>query len=153
MHILLLSAYFPPDNGSAANLFWELGRAFVARGHTVSVVTGFPGYHAQADLSAYQRKLWCTERVAGITVYHVRVPEVARNTPIGRGLWQFSSALVFALRGLRIPRPDVSLVYSPPLPLGLTALCWRRWRSVPFVFNVQDLFPQSAIDLGLLRPE
>jgi colanic acid biosynthesis glycosyl transferase WcaI len=151
MHILLLSAYFPPDNGSAANLFWELGQAFIARGHQVSVVTGFPGYHAQADLSPYKRKLSYTERVAGITAYHVRVPEFARDTSIGRGLWQFSGALAFAMRGLRIPRPDIALVYSPPLPLGLTALLWRRSRHVPFVFNVQDLFPQSAVDLGLLR--
>ncbi len=52
MHILCLTAYFPPDVGSAAHLYYELGRTFVARGHRVSVVTGFPGYHAQGDLSA-----------------------------------------------------------------------------------------------------
>ena len=150
MHILLLSAYVPPDNGSAANLFLELGQEFAARGHTVSVVTGFPGYHASGDLDRYRRKLWRIESLNGIRVYRVRVPQIARNTPSGRGLWQFSCAAAFALRGLRVPRAGVALLYSPPLPLGLAALVWRRLRGIPFVFNVQDLFPQSAIDLGLM---
>ena len=150
MHILLLSAYFPPDNGSAANLFLELGQAFVARQHRVSVVTGFPGYHAHDASAAYRGKLWHAESMDGMRVYRVQVPQVARNTPIGRGLWQFSCAASFALRGLRVPAADVVLLYSPPLPLGLSALVLRWLRNVPFVLNVQDLFPQSAIDLGLL---
>src|SRR5512144_941350 len=108
MHILLLSAYFPPDNGSAANLFLELGQAFVARQHRVSVVTGFPGYHASDASAAYRRKLWHAESMAGMRVYRVQVPQVARNTPVGRGLWQFSCAASFALRSLRVPEADVA---------------------------------------------
>ncbi len=151
MHILLLTAYFPPDVGSAAHLFYELGQAFVSRGHTVSAVTGFPSYHAQGDLTRYRGRRWMQEAVDGMHVYRIAVPQVARDTPIGRGLWQFSCAASFALAGLRLPRPDVALAYSPPLPLGLTLLAWRMLRGVPSVLNVQDLFPQSAIDLGVLR--
>ena len=151
MRILLLTTYFPPETGSAAHLFYELGKTFVSRGHTVSVVTGFPAYHVQGDVSQYRGRFWMREEVDGLDVYRVVVPQIARNTPVGRGLWQFSSAFSFTLAGMRVPRPDVALIYSPPLPLGLTALNWRWWRKIPFVFNVQDLFPQSAIDLGLLR--
>ncbi|MCL5994965.1 MAG: glycosyltransferase family 4 protein [Chloroflexi bacterium] len=151
MHILLLTAYFPPDIGSASHLFYELGQVFAGRGHTVSVVTGFPGYHAQGDLARYRGRRWMKEAEAGMDVYRVAVPQVARDTPIGRGLWQFSCAASFALAGLRVPRPDVALVYSPPLPLALSAHTWRTLRRVPYVVNIQDLFPQSAIDLGLLR--
>ena len=151
MHILLLTAYFPPETGSAANLYYELGKTFLDRGHTVSVVTGFPGYHVQGDVSQYQGRRWLKENVDSLSVYRIAVPQIARNTPIGRGLWQFSCALATTLPGMRVPHPDVVLVYSPPLPLGLTALAWRWLRKTPFVFNVQDLFPQSAIDLGLLR--
>ena len=59
--------------------------------------------------------------------------------------------LAFYWAARRLQRPDVILTYSPPLTLGL-ASHWlaRRW-NVPFVFNVQDLFPQNAIDLGALR--
>jgi glycosyltransferase involved in cell wall biosynthesis len=151
MHIQLLTAYFPPDTGSAAHLFHGLGQALRARGHRVSVVTGFPSYHALGDLARYRGRLWLVEDVDGLAVARARVPVVSVNTRVGRGLWQFACAASLGGAGLRLPRPDVALVYSPPLPLGLAALVWRRLRRVPCVVNVQDLFPQSAIDLGLLR--
>ncbi len=47
MKILLLTAYFPPDTGSAAHLFYELGTELVERGHRVTVIAGMPGYHAR----------------------------------------------------------------------------------------------------------
>lgn len=151
MHIVLLTAYFPPDVGSAAHLFYDLGRAFVEQGCQVSVVTGFPSYHAQGDLQSYAGRWRYQEMLEGMQVYRLRLPQLGRNTPIGRGVWQFNSALGLAAAGLGWLRPDVTLVYSPPLPLGLSALVWRWGRRAPFVLNVQDLFPQSAIDLGILR--
>lgn len=151
MKIVLLTAYFPPDVGSAAHLFFDLGKSFLARGHQVTVITGFPSYHAQGDLSGYRSGRWRVETRDGMRVVRVRVPELARNTPIGRGIWQFSCAAAFTLAALRESRPDVALVYSPPLPLGLSAWALRAQRGVPFVLNVQDLFPQSAIDLGVLH--
>ena len=151
MHVLLLTAYFPPDTGSAAHLFYELGTALVQEGHTLSVLTSFPSYHAQGDLRRYRGRLWMVEEIDGVKVARVAVPNLPRHIPLARGLWQFSLALAFALAGMRLPRPDVALVYSPPLPLGLTAWWLRLSRKVPFVLNVQDLFPQSVIDLGILR--
>lgn len=151
MHIALLTAYFPPDVGSAAHLFYDLGQAFVDRGHRVSAVTGFPSYHAQGNLEPYRGRRWLRETMAGMDVTRVAVPQIARDTPVGRGLWQFSCAAAFAMAGLRVPRANVALVYSPPLPLGLSALAWRTLRHTPFVLNVQDLFPQSAVDLGILH--
>ncbi|MBN1580636.1 MAG: glycosyltransferase family 4 protein [Anaerolineae bacterium] len=151
MHIVLVTAYFPPDTGSAAHLFYELGTVLITQGHQVTVVTGFPGYHAQGDLSRYRRRLWLTEDMNGIRVARIQVPAFLRNTPIGRGMWQFNCAASFVLRGLMLPRPDLLLLYSPPLPLGLTGWILRLFKHIPFVVNVQDLFPQSAIDLGVLK--
>lgn len=50
LNILLLTAYFPPDTGSASHLFYELGIALTRQGHRITVVTGMPGYHAQEPL-------------------------------------------------------------------------------------------------------
>jgi colanic acid biosynthesis glycosyl transferase WcaI len=151
VRILLMSAYFPPDTGSAAHLFYELGGALVKHGHDVDVLTSFPSYHAQGDLSCYRWRLWLNETLGeGIKVARVAVPRLFHDTPVGRGLWQFSCSVIFLLRGLLLSKPDVVLVYSPPLPLGLTAWGLRLFRGMPFVLNVQDLFPQSAIDLGVL---
>ncbi|HEY76424.1 MAG TPA: glycosyltransferase family 4 protein [Thermoflexia bacterium] len=151
MRVLLITAYFPPDTGSAAHLFYELGKALVACGLEVLVITALPGYHAQGDLSRYRGRFWLEETLDGVRVARTDVWRFFRNAPIGRGLWQFSCALNFAVRGLVLPTPDVALVYSPPLPLGLTAWMFQRLRRVPFILNVQDLFPQSAIDLGVLK--
>lgn len=151
MHIALLTAYFPPETGSAPHLFFDLGTSFLAKGHRVSVVTGFPSYHAQGDLSRYEGRRWLVEEFGGMQVVRVRVPEVARNTPIGRGLWQLACAAGFTAGAMKLDRPDVSVVYSPPLPIGLAAVALRRMRGTAFVLNVQDLFPQSAIDLGILH--
>lgn len=151
LSVLLISAYFPPDTGSAAHLFYELGAALVARGHRVAVVTGMPGYHAQGPLERYHGRLWLREGVEGMDVLRVAVPRPPRRVMVGRALWQLSSAAALFLGALRQPRSDVAMVYSPPLPLGLSAWALRRLRGTPFVLNVQDLFPRSVIDLGLLR--
>jgi len=151
MHLLLFTAYFPPDTGSASHLFYELGTALVKRDHAVTVITGMPGYHAQGPLDRYRGKIWLREQVNGMEVIRVATPQLPRRLMIGRALWQFSGAAAFVLAGLRVPPQDVALIYSPPLPLGLTAWALRQLRGIPFVLNVQDLFPRSIIDLGLLR--
>ena len=150
-NVLLLTAYFPPDNGSAAHLFYELGTALARRGHQVTVITGMPGYHVQGPLDRYKGKMWIREKVNGMDVVRVVTPRFPRHLMVGRALWQFGTAAALFLAGLRLCRHDVAIVYSPPLPLGLTAWGLQRLRRIPFVLNVQDLFPQSIIDLGLLK--
>jgi len=149
--ILFLTAYFPPDNGSAAHLFWDLGTELVRLGHQVTVVTSMPGYHAQGQLDQYRGKRRLRERLAGMDALRVATIRLPPRLMVGRAVWQFSLAACLLREAWRLPRHDVALVYSPPLSLGLTAAALRWSKKVPFVLNVQDLFPRSIIDLGLLR--
>lgn len=151
MKILLLTAYFPPDTGSAAHLFYDLGEELVKSGHDVTVITNKPGYHAQGDLSEYKGKLFVKEKTKGMEVIRVASLRLPPRLMFGRALWQFSMAFFFFLAALLLPRHDVALLYSPPLTLGLSAWTLKLFRGTPFVLNVQDLFPQSIIDLGLLE--
>ncbi len=151
MRVLLLTAYFPPDVGSAAHLYHELGVALRGIGHEVTVLTTLPGYHALGDLSRYRRRLWAREEVDGLRVVRVATPRLPRGSLVGRAIWQSGAATGMLLAGLALPRQDAAIVYSPPLPLGLAALALKRLRGTRLVLNVQDLFPQSVIDLGLLR--
>ena len=150
MKILLFTAYFPPDTGSAAHLFYEFGTELVSRGYKVSVITSLPGYHTQGNLNQYKRKLWLREKVAGIDVIRVPSLRLPPQFMLGRALWQFSLAATILLAGLFVSKHDLAVVYSPPLTIGLSAWVLRMIKRIPFVFNVQDLFPQSIIDLGLL---
>ncbi|MFQ6099480.1 MAG: glycosyltransferase family 4 protein, partial [Armatimonadota bacterium] len=149
--ILLLSAYFPPEIGTASHLFHELAAEFASRGHAVTVATGFPRYNVPPDVAARHRGIWRTEDVDGIRVLRVWWPRFPRRMMIGRGIEHFLAAAAVALRAIASSRPDVLLVYSPPLTLGLSAALLGALRQTRFILNVQDLFPQSAIDLGVMR--
>jgi len=87
----------------------------------------------------------------GIKVFRVKMPNLPRHIPVVRGFDQFISAFLFFVRGLFIKDFDIVVVYSPPLPLALSGHILSKIRKKPFILNVQDLFPKSVIDLGLLK--
>ena len=150
MKILLITGYFPPDTGSAANLFYELGGKLVAKGHAVTVLTAVPSYHVTGQAKPYVGR-FIEEQVEGMRVCRVRVPQLPRYIPTMRGLWQFCMAFGFRRVLDRIGPHDVALVYSPPLPLGFVGSAAKKRWGTRFILNVQDLFPQSATDLGILK--
>jgi glycosyltransferase involved in cell wall biosynthesis len=155
MKIFMLSAYFPPEVGSASHLFYELGSELVRRGHEITVLTGYPSYnidHRRLE-PRHRSGLWMEEVMNGIRVVRIRTIGMPRHIPVLRGIGQFTHALTQLFSGLFLTtgNADIVLVYSPPLFLGFTALVLRWFRNANVVVNVQDLFPQSAIDLGLLR--
>lgn len=143
MKILLLANMFPPEIRSAARLMWELAESLVGRGHRVTVVTSARGGRPRG-----------VEMLSGLRV--VRVPTLAvqesRAPAVLRGLGQlFNSAAAYGPAALSVSDVDVSLSYSPPLALGMVGAVLHRLRGVPHVLNVQDLVPQYAIDLGMLK--
>ncbi len=151
MKILLICAFFPPEVGSAAHLYYELGLALKARGHEVTVLTGLPRYHVIGETKTYRRRPFISETYHGLRVYRVFNLDIPWNVPLLRGLDQFLSALIFGIVGTLLPPFDIVLVYSPPLPLAVATYFMGQLRGKPAVLNVQDIFPQSAIDLGVLK--
>ena len=127
-----------------------MGKALVERGHDITVVTGFPRYNIE-EPAKYHGLRFADENVDGIRVIRQRSPALPRCAPIARGVDQFLSAYAMYRGGLRAGRHDGILVYSPPLPFGLAGRALAERWDVPVTLNVQDLFPQSAIDLGVLR--
>ncbi len=91
------------------------------------------------------------EQMNGIRLIRLWTPAMPRTNLILRGVEHFMAPTIFMLGGLFAQKHDVVLVYSPPLPFGLAAYGVSRLRRVPFVFNVQDLFPKEAVILGLLK--
>ncbi|MGH9813726.1 MAG: glycosyltransferase family 4 protein, partial [Candidatus Acidiferrales bacterium] len=149
MRILLLTDAFPPEVRSSSHLMYELAEDLQRRGHGVGVVTCVPRYNlAPQDR---ERSWSAREVVNGVEVVRVAAPAIHHVSHWRRGLGQLLLPVAFYRAARRLERPDVILVYSPPLTLGVAAH-WlaRRWGSA-FVLNVQDLFPQNAIDLGALR--
>jgi colanic acid biosynthesis glycosyl transferase WcaI len=149
MNILILSEAFPPETKSASTLFFELAETLVKKGHRVSVVTKMPRYNVAdgTDLANVPSQ----EIMSGIKVRRFPTPPLVRTIPIVRGFEHFILGWIFFLGGLFLERPDVILVYSPPLPLGVTGFWLGKIKRCPVVVNIQDLYPQTVIDLGLLK--
>jgi len=123
MKILLITDYFPPEIGSASHLFYELGKELVKFGDKVSVITGFPRYNInKKDIpEKYRNKFLMKEEKDGIEVYRIKRLNLSRENNVLRGIEQFITAAIYFFRGLIGIDYDYILVYSPPLPLGLTA--------------------------------
>lgn len=151
MNLLLVCPFFPPEVGSAAHLFFELGQALKARGHRITVLTGLPRYHVLGDQRRYRRKPFVVENFHDLRVFRVVNLKVPWKVPLLRGLDQLFTALSFGAAGLFLGPFDLAMVYSPFLPLALSTYCLSRLRGKPGVMNVQDIFPQSAVDAGVLR--
>ncbi len=144
MRILLLTDAFPPEVRSSSHLMYELAEDLAGRGHEVTVVTCEPRYNLAFNAES-------STKPEAFDVIRVRTAAIHNVSHWRRGLGQLYLPLAFYRAARRLPRQDAILIYSPPVTLGLAAR-WlaRRWQAA-FVLNVQDLFPQNAIDLGALR--
>lgn len=151
MRVLILSQYFPPEIGSGPHLPYELGETLAARGHEVTVVTGFPRYNVPVMPAPYRRRLLRKERRGGMLILRINAPNLYGSSVVSRGLVQLLSPPVLGLRAMFSGRPDVVYTVTPPIMMGLAARRVAQRFRVPWVANVQDLFPQCMIDLGILR--
>lgn len=140
---------FPPEVRASAQLFHELGAALVQRGHQVGVVTRMPADYVPSASAGSAPK--GRERLDGIDVIRVGGLSGLSRAPVMRALDQFALGAAFLLASRRLPVADVALIYSPPLPLALTAWAYARWWGVPYVLNLHDFYPQTVIELGLLK--
>jgi glycosyltransferase involved in cell wall biosynthesis len=149
MRILLLNTSFPPQARSAARLFHDLGSYLTRLGHEVTVVTELPWRRLGGDANA--TVILRREHVNGMNVHRVRGYPFREQSLLGRGINLLWVPFRFYFVAGSAGRQDVALVYSPPLTLGLTAWMLKRRHGVPFVFNVQDIYPQTLIDLGYMK--
>ena len=150
MRILLITQLFQPEPNHLKGL--AFARELVKQGHEVQVLTGFPNYPGGKIYDGYSMSAGMRERLEGVEV--VRVPSYLSHSRSGaqRALSYVSFALSATFLGLpRMKRPDVVHVYQGPATLALPAMALRALRGVPFVLDVQDLWPESVTDSGMMR--
>ena len=152
MRLLLLTLYFTPDIGANAVIMTKLAEQISSLGHEVTVVTAFPHYGANRIWQDYRGKLVQRDGHGD-----VRVPRVYLYVPhhksrlLGRVLNYVSFNVLSTIVGLLSGTQDVVLSPSPPLTIGLSAYLISRLRGIPYVYNVQDIHPDVAIRLGVLK--
>jgi len=151
VRILILTEAFPPEIRSASHLLYELAESLVEKGFKVTVITRFPKDYINKIDKKYRGKLFSREKMGRINVIRLNSFSFLRHIPLIRGLSQFILSGLLVIGGIVSGRQDIILTYSPPLPLGISAYLLGKIKKAPFIFNVQDIFPQSVIDLGLLK--
>ncbi len=150
MRILLLTQYFPPEKGAAQVRLWELAKGLRDQGHEITVVTAFPNHPTGIIPEGYRRKIFSKEEIDGIKILRTWIYPVKRGRFWLRLLNYFS--FVFSSRyGIyRSGKQDLIVVESPPLFIGFSAIIASYVKKAPYIFNVSDLWPESAVQLGLV---
>lgn len=155
-HILLLTLVFAPDGVSTSVLMTELAADLHALGHTVTVLTTTPHYNVEPEARARQplRPRWggilYESDCQGVPVYHASIP-MKGDRVSARLLDYVRFHVISTFAGLTLTGDyDVILTPSPPLTIGLSAWLLGLARRVPFIYNVQEIYPDVAVSLGVL---
>ena len=152
MRVTILTQYYPPEVGAPQGRLSDLARRFVAQGHDVTVVTAMPNYPTGEVFDAFRGRVVAREDVDGVTVLRSWIWATKRNDRRSVLLSYFSFVLSATCTApFRIRRSDVLIWESPPLFLAPVAWLLAKRSRAHLVMNVSDLWPRSAVDLGVLR--
>ena len=152
MRILLIHQYFLELDDGGGSRFNEMTRQWSDEGHEITVLAGMMHANGKEKRPEYKGKSFIKKMHGDVEVIRCHVSESYNNGFLGR-LWGYFSfvfssiwAGLFKSKG----KYDVILVTSPPLFVGITAYVLSLFKRVPFVFEVRDLWPESAIDTGVV---
>ena len=152
MRVTILTQYFPPEMGAPQCRLSELGERLIDLGWDVEALTALPNYPTGRVFQGYDPVKPVCENVGRIRT--IRVPLSPAQTGFVKRLRCYFSFLFSAIRyGPKLcQKPDLLFVESPPLFIGWAAkYLSKRWRC-PYVFNVSDLWPESAVRMGVVKP-
>lgn len=155
MRILYISQYFPPEVGATQTRAYEMAQGLIRSGHDVTMIAEVPNHPSGVVPPEYRGKLYERATLDGIDVIRVWVKSSPIKSFRNRMLFYLSFMVSAILAGLLLARGRYDLIYatSPPLFVGGAALALSTLRRTPLVFEVRDLWPESAVALGeLTRP-
>jgi colanic acid biosynthesis glycosyl transferase WcaI len=147
LRIGVVTQYYLPENVQIpVSLADELAR----RGHEVRVVTGYPNYPTGRLFPGYRQRFGRTERHGDVAVFRTPIWISHSRNPLGR----IASYISFGLSSLSASRflrdVDVVYVYATQMTASLAPMLWWKFRGVPFVLHVLDLWPESVNGSGML---
>ena len=152
MRILLIHQYFLGKTDAGSARFNEMTRVWADEGHEVTVISGM--LHNDIKPERYKGKWFFHEadHSQNIDVHRCHVSENYNKSFMGR-LWAYATftftstwAGLFKTKG----KYDVIIVTSPPLFVGIPAYLISRLKRIPLIFEIRDLWPESAVDTGVL---
>jgi colanic acid biosynthesis glycosyl transferase WcaI len=156
-NILILTLIFPPDSVSTAQIMGELSMDLKDRGHKLTILTTSPHFNRDKEAESRQplHNHWGPilrkSDYHGIPVYHTLMPRKGKNIFLRLLAWIEFHIISTAAGFTSIPKPDIIISPSPPLTIGLSAWLLGAFYRAPFIYNVQEIYPDIAISLGALK--
>jgi len=152
MRIVILSINYWPEETGIGPYTTHRAEYLAGAGHEVTVCTTFPYYPEWKVNAQFRGKFASTEVRNGVKILRSRAYVPNPVTSVRRIAHEATFVFGSLVRAAMCRRPDLLFVISPPLGLGLSAfLLSRMWRR-PYVFDVMDLQPDAAAELGMLPP-
>ena len=152
-HILIVHQFYLMPGQPGGLRFNEFARFWHAQGAEVTVLAGALNYATGETPPKYRGRLVTREVEAGVTIFRCYVPGTYNRSYLGRMWAFFGFGLSSVWAALQAARPDVVIATSPPLTVILTGFIAAKFRLRPakWVFEVRDLWPESAVTTGVLR--
>jgi colanic acid biosynthesis glycosyl transferase WcaI len=153
MRILLVCLNYAPEVVGIGPYNTGLSEYLASRGHQVSVLTSFPHYpHWRIDPGYKRKRPFLVEMINGVKV--IRSPILlpgTRQNAFRRVLYDSSSSIGALITSMGVGQIDTVICISPPLQLGLAAWLIARSRGSRFLLHLQDLVPDAALSIGIMR--
>ncbi|HRH12172.1 MAG TPA: glycosyltransferase family 4 protein, partial [Bacteroidia bacterium] len=152
MKLLLLTQYFPPETGAPQNRLFELAIRLNRMGMDITVLTAMPNYPQMEIYKEYAGLDYHYEEMSGLKVHRSTIYVSTDRSIISR-LRNYFSFVISSRRTAMSKLGDFDLIMceSPPLFLGYTAMYLARKKKAKLIFNVSDLWPESAEKLGVVN--
>jgi len=145
LKILILTQYFPPEVGAPQNRLYELAVRLKNKGAKITILTAMPNYPQMHIYDGYRGRCFKFENLDGIKIYRSWIYVSKKRSLFPRLLNYFSFVFSSFFTGwFRMHRFDFLLCESPPLFLGISAYLLKKLKHAKLIFNVSDLWPESA---------
>lgn len=150
MKLLFLTQYYPPETGAPQNRLHSLAINLQKVGFEVEVLTAMPNYPKMEIFPEYKGKRKAEENIDGVRVLRSGI-YVSKSKGIAKRLMNYFSFVWTSMRAYkRLSEADYVLCESPPLFLGISAVYLAKRLKAKLIFNVSDLWPESAESLDLV---
>jgi colanic acid biosynthesis glycosyl transferase WcaI len=151
-HVLTVCYVYPPEVQPAGVMTRELAEDLVEHGHQATIITAFPNHPHGVIFEGFRRRLrqWEQREPFGVLrVWHTTSP---KRTTLSRMAFYGSFAFSSLLNGLFTGKQDVVLALTTPVAGGLACLILSRLKRAKFVYAIWDIYPEAAVQAGVLRP-
>lgn len=150
--IRIITNYFPPETGAAANRMQALALALVQRGYSIEVICPMPSYPFGKIFPEFRKRVVHRSKENGIAITRLIHYPSNSTAKFLRLFSMFSFGIVLFVYLFFKKAPDKTVIQLSPLPIGFTAVLATRIKRKKILLNISDLWPKAGLEMGLLKP-